>query len=176
MKKILMILLFFAALTAAASNEELGIAGAFGYNLGDDASGLKGEKTHPGIMEINAKIPFRNFNRCTLKYNDDKIIYYIIGEVNYKTPEEADREFKIVLNMLEKKYKTKLIDETTPKIKTLTPDRVFLGMERNGRRIILTKCTKTKFRLYYWDTKLNDAVIDKNRHIDQQSNNNSDAL
>lgn len=163
-----------------ADGEEVEIKGGFGYVLGEDGSKLKGSKINDDIIELQAKSSFRNFTKCRIMMNEEKIIYCITSLAVYDSEKETDREYKIILNLLEKKYKAAFTDVTGQRLnsndKSITPDQIFYTLERNRKNIQLRKYKKA-IRIYYWDTDMNNAQHARKRRIsEQQSNNDTDAL
>lgn len=172
-------LLFTGGLLYSADDNEVEIKGGFGYLLGEDGSKLKGSRINDDTIEIQAKSSFRNFNKCWVSINDEKQIYLISSTVNYDSEKETDREYKIILNLLEKKYKA-TFEDTTSNVrnsdKSITPEQVLFSLKRNNKNILLRKYSKA-IRLYYWDTVLNNTQRErKKRSSEQEKNNDMNAL
>jgi len=177
---VLLMLLFAGGLFCRADDNEVEIKGGFGYVLGEDGSKLKGTKINDDIIEQQAKSSFRNFTKCRIMMTEEKIIYCITSLAVYDSEKETDREYKIILNLLEKKYKATFTDVTSQRRnsddKSVTPDQIFYTLERNRKNIQLRKYKKA-IRIYYWDTDMNNAQHARKRRVsEQQSNNDTDAL
>jgi len=176
---LLLLLLSFGGLLYGADVEEVEIKGGFGYVLGEDGSKLKGHKITDDIIELQAKSSFRNFTKCRIMMNEEKLIYSITSLAVYDSEKETDREYKIILNLLEKKYKATFIDVTSQRRnsdKTVTPEQIFYTLEKNNKNVLLRKYKKA-IRIYYWDTGMNNAQRERKRRISEQQNNNDmDAL
>jgi len=171
----LLMLLFAGSLLYGADDNEVEIKGGFGYVLGEDGSKLKGTKINDDTIEVQAKSSFRSFNKCLIELNDDKLIYTISGRAVFDSEKDTDRELKIVLNLLEKKYKATFEDTTNRSTKS--QDQIFYSLHRGSKNITVIKQGKKALRINYWDTEMNNSQRDrKKRALEQQNNNNTDAL
>jgi len=166
----------FSVCIAAEDNTEVEIKGGFGYVLGEDGSKLKGTKINDDTIEVQAKSSFRSFNKCLIELNEDKLIYTISARASFDSEKDTDRELKIVLNLLEKKYKA-TFEDTTNRSGSRNHDQIFYTLQRDGKNICVIKQGKKALRINYWDSAMNNSQRDrKKRALEQQNNNNTDAL
>lgn len=173
MKIFLCAMVSFCCFFVFSADDKIGITdvdikGAFGYNLGDDCSGVKLENGY-----VNVKIPFRNFTRCFLELTVDKKISRIFSKFSAKDVSEGQREFKIILNSLEKKYKCKFSDITNSyEGKNIIAFKVV----NQKRAIFLFLTDNITISLFYYDYDLlqgNDQLL---LELQRQRNNNLDAI
>lgn len=164
------IFLFFALMGLYLSAEQTNvennneIKGAFGFNLGEDVSCTKLSNT--GF--IRCKIPFRNFLSCHLYVTGDKKIFGIKSEVEYDTADEAMQEFKIVLDLLQKKYNSQFVDVTPGSRIGVVAAYLF---QNSDNRYILLQQEKRSVIITYLDRELRaqnqkrikEQTLDKNK-------------
>jgi len=175
----ILVLLTFGVVGIAAddNSQEVEIKGAFGYVLGEDGSKLRGSPLSDGRINVQAKSSFRNFSTCQLSLTDEKQIYSIIGRATYDSEKDTDKEFKIILNILEKKYKAKFLDETMKRFPKLRNEEVAYAYHQGSKTILLKKHNKKFIALFYYDETMKNAQKRKQKQAeDRQNNNDPDAL
>jgi len=175
MKYILIIitaLAFVFAGIAADENTGIEIKGGFGYVLGEDGSKLKGRTLPNGKISIQAKSAFRNFETCLISLSNEKQIYSITSQANYESEKDTDKEFKILLNLLEKKYKAKFLDETLKRFPNLRNEEVAYAYHQGPKTILLKKHSKKHITLFYFDEEVNSSQKRKQKQTEDCQNNN----
>lgn len=162
---------------AADENTEVEIKGGFGYVLGEDGSKLKGRTLPNDKIVVQAKSAFRNFETCVISLTDEKQIYCITSQANYESEKDTDKEFKIILSLLEKKYKAKFIDETLKRFPNLRNEEVAYAYHQGPKTILLKKHSKKHITLYYFDEEINRSQKRREKQAEDRQNNNApDAL
>jgi hypothetical protein len=135
------------------------IQGAFGFYLGEtfkpkSASDNMTIATGETLYRIKPKEKFRKFNTYYVLITPvGKKIYGIWAEVDLKNRPQAEREFKVVLTLLEKKYETKAAAG-------IIPSMLRKSIKINNRTITLSSSISGEVKLHYTDDLLK-AQADK---------------
>ncbi len=135
------------------------IQGAFGFYLGENfkpaaASDNTTIATGETLYRIKPKEKFRKFSTYYVLITPvGKKIYGIWAEVDLKNRPQAEREFKVVLTLLEKKYETKAAAG-------IIPSMLRKSIKINNRTITLSSSIGGEVKLHYTDDLLK-AQADK---------------
>ncbi len=150
------------------------IQGAFGFHLGEifkpkSASDNMTIATGETLYRIKPKEKFRKFNTYYVLITPvSKKIYGIWAEVDLKNRPQAEREFKVVLTLLEKKYETKAAAG-------IIPSMLRKSIKINNRTITLSSSIIGEVKLHYTDDLLK-AQADKEAVMQEASKQSPNQL
>lgn len=133
------------------------ITGAFGRKLGEEfacgaADNVKHIATGEILYQFTPDKPFRKFSKYYLLITPaSKKVYAIWAETGLMSASEAEREFKVLIAMLERRYRRKSVSGVIPSL-----DRRELRI--SGRSIYLMSSSTGKVKLRYVDDDLEELA------------------